>query len=170
MNLVHCSTAHLETIRAIFNDAIATSTALYDLEPRSEEMVSDWFESKRQGGWPVIGLEGAAGELLGFGTYAPFRPHAAYRSTVEHSVYVQAGQRGRGAGRQLLTHLIHLARQQGFHMMIGGIDAENAASIGLHQSLGFTHCGRIRHAGFKFERWLDLEFYQLILEEPEQRE
>jgi len=76
-----------------FNDAIATSTALYDLEPRSEELSVSGLNCKRQGAWPVIGLEEAEGELLGFGTYGLFRPHAAYRSTVEHSVYVQAGRR-----------------------------------------------------------------------------
>jgi phosphinothricin acetyltransferase len=165
MKLISCTVPHLETIRAIFNDAIATSTALYDVEPRSEAVVRDWFAGKEQGSWPVIGLENKAGDLLGFGTYGPFRPHAAYRYTVEHSVYVAAGHRGQGSGRLLLTQLIALAQQQGYHMMIGGIDAANTASIGLHKSLGFTHCGSIQHAGYKFGRWLDLEFYQLLLPE-----
>lgn len=163
MKIVHCTTAHLEAIRAIFNDAIATSTALYDDEPRSEAVVSAWFETKQQGRWPLIGVENEASELLGFGTYGPFRPHAAYRFTVEHSVYVEGGHRGQGIGRLLLAQLIELAQQQDFHMMIGGIDAANKASIALHQSLGFTHCGSIQHAGYKFGRWLDLEFYQRLL-------
>jgi phosphinothricin acetyltransferase len=166
MKLISCTTAHVEVIRAIFNEAIRHSTALYDYEPRSEVVVQAWFEAKREGEWPVIGVENEAGDLMGFGTYGPFRPHAAYRYTVEHSVYVDVRHRGRGIGRLLLTQLIALAQQQDYHMMIGGIDAANAASIALHQSLGFTHCGSIQHAGYKFGRWLDLEFYQRLLPTP----
>ena len=115
---------------------------------------------------PVIGaLED--GRLLGFGTFGPFRAWPAYRYTVEHSLYVERDSRGRGVGRQLLTELIARARARQLHTLIGGIDADNAPSIALHRSMGFERCGRLHQVGFKFGRWLDLEFYQLVLETPE---
>jgi phosphinothricin acetyltransferase len=85
---------------------------------------------------------------------------------VEHSVYVHKDHRGKGVGRALLGHLIEHARSQQYHVLIGGIDVANAASIALHRTLGFTHAGTIRQAGFKFGRWLDLDFYQLVLDTP----
>ena len=151
---------------SILNEAILTSTALYDYEPRTPQMMAAWFEAKTKGGYPVIGIENEAGTLMGFASYGPFRAWPAYKYSIEHSVYVDTRFRGLGIGKQLLRSLIADATSRDFHMMIGGIDAENAASISLHRSLGFTHCASIRHAGFKFGRWLDLEFYQLLLPGP----
>jgi L-amino acid N-acyltransferase len=85
---------------------------------------------------------------------------------VEHSCCVDTKFRGQGVGRRLLTAIVDAAEGQDYHVMVGGIDASNAVSIGLHESLGFTSCGIVRHAGFKFGRWLDLAFYQLILRTP----
>jgi L-amino acid N-acyltransferase len=85
---------------------------------------------------------------------------------VEHSVYVHKDHRGRGFGRTVLKELIARATAQDYHLMIGGIEAGNTASIALHESLGFQHAGTIRQAGYKFGRWLDLAFYQLILPTP----
>ena len=95
-----------------------------------------------------------------------FRERPAYRYTVEHSVYVERDCRGRGVGRKLLDAIIERARSQDYHVLIGGIDADNAISIDLHKKFGFTFCGEIREAGFKFGRWLHLVFYQLILDTP----
>ena len=78
----------------------------------------------------------------------------------------QRTHRGQGLGRRLLVELIDAARRQNYHALIGGIDAQNAASIALHRQLGFEPCGTIRHAGFKFGRWLDLQFYELLLDTP----
>lgn len=166
MTWIECTRAHLEPIRAIFNDAILHSTALYDYEPRSVEVMEAWFAAKEQKNLPVIGVLDGSGELMGFGTYGPFRPHAAYRFSIEHSVYVDARFRGQGLGRQILERLITRAREQGYHMMIGVIDAGNQISIALHEKLGFAPCGAIREAGFKFRRWLDLALYQKMLASP----
>lgn len=159
---------HAAAILAIFNEAIANSTALYDYRPRPPESMAPWFAAKRAGGFPVIGIEDAAGQLLGFASWGPFRAWPAYKYSVEHSVYVHAAQRGRGIGRRLLQRLIDEAQAHDVHVMVGGIDVANAGSIALHESLGFTHAGTIRHAGFKFGRWLDLAFYQRILPTPAQ--
>lgn len=167
MNLVSCTPQHhSDAILAILNEAIANSTALYDYKPRTAENMVAWFEGKSHGRYPVIGAENERGELIGFASYGTFRAWPAYKYTVEHSVYVDAKSRGSGVGRKLLTALIEAAGNQDYHVMVGGIDASNAVSIRLHESLGFTACGIVRHAGFKFGRWLDLAFYQLILRTP----
>jgi L-amino acid N-acyltransferase YncA len=168
MTWIDCTREHLDTIRAIFNDAIVNSTALYDYVPRSPEVMEVWFEAKQKGGLPILGVLSDEGELMGFGSYGPFRPHAAYKYSVEHSTYVDARFRGRGLGKEILQRLIERAQQQDYHMMIGVIDAQNATSIALHEKLGFTSCGHIREAGYKFGRWLDLALYQLVLSTPEQ--
>jgi L-amino acid N-acyltransferase len=157
---------HSAAMLAIFNDAIANSTALYDYKPRTADSMTGWFEAKSRGNYPVIGVEDEQGQLMGFASYGSFRGWPAYKYTVEHSVYVDAGFRGQGVGRALLGALILAAEKQDYHVMVGGIDAANAISIKLHESLGFTACGIVRHAGFKFGRWLDLAFYQLILRTP----
>jgi phosphinothricin acetyltransferase len=165
--VVHCSfDRHADAILDIFNEAIANSTALYDYKPRSPQSMGPWFEAKRAGNFPVIGIEGGEGALLAFGSYGTFRGFPAYKYTVEHSVYVHKDHRGRGLGRTVMNALIAAARQNGVHAMIGGIDAANTGSIALHERLGFRHVGTLPEVGFKFGRWLDLAFYQLLLETP----
>jgi phosphinothricin acetyltransferase len=167
LQVVACNPqCHGEAILAIFNDAILNSTALYDYKPRTIEMIQQWFETKTQSGFPVIGVENAQGKLLGFASYGTFRSFPAYKYTVEHSVYVDGNSRGQGIGTRLLQEVIAAAQRQELHCLVGGIDAANSVSIRLHEKLGFEYCGAIRHAGYKFGRWLDLAFYQLILQTP----
>lgn len=164
---VQCSHArHAAAILEIFNEAIATSTALYDYRPRTPESMVGWFEAKRAGGFPVIGIEDGAGQLHGFASYGTFRAWPAYKYTVEHSIYIHKDHRGRGLGRTLLQQLIDAAHQRGVHAMVGGIDAANAGSIALHRQLGFEHRGTLPQVGFKFGGWIDLAFYQLLLDTP----
>lgn len=166
--LIHCSyEQHAAPILEIFNHAIVHSTALYEYQPRTLSFIQQWFETKRAGNFPIIGLE-QAGELLAFASYGRFRPHPAYKYSVEHSIYVHPEHRGQGLGKSLLKALIQEAEAQNYHLLIAGIDAQNVASIALHTRLGFVHAGTIQQAGFKFGRWLDLAFYQLILNTPTQ--
>lgn len=166
MTTVTCDRRYAPEILAILNDAIVTSTALYDYKPRTPQMMEGWFEAKEKGRYPVLGVTADSGELLGFASYGTFRAWPAYKYSVEHSVYVKQGYRGQGIGKQLLQSLIAAAIEQEYHTLIGGIDASNEASISLHRRLGFKKCASIQQAGFKFGRWLDLEFYQLILPTP----
>jgi L-amino acid N-acyltransferase len=167
MKLVPCFPArHAPAILAIMNDAILNSTALYEYRPLTPESMEAWFRAKAEAGFPVLGMESDSGELLGFATYGVFRARPAYKYSVEHSVYVTAGHQGQGIGSTLMRELIRTAVAQDRHLMVGGIDAENAGSIAFHQKLGFEHAGTIRQAGYKFGRWLDLAFYQLILPTP----
>jgi phosphinothricin acetyltransferase len=158
-----CDEHHLEAIRAIYNHEIVHTTALYEYEPRSTAVMAAWWAAKQGAGLPVLGVEAEPGVLAGFASWGPFRPFPAYLHTVEHSVYVDRRFRGRGVGRTLLAALVSLARTREVHVMVGGIDAANVASIALHRQLGFVHCGTVCEAGYKFGRWLDLDFWQLIL-------
>ena len=167
MNIVHCDYEHhAAAILAILNDAIVTSTALFDYEPRAPETMIEWFRAKKARQFPVLGAADDDGELLGFASYGTFRAWPAYKYTIEHSVYVHENHRRKGVARALMTRLIAVAEEQSYHVMVGGIDATNAASIALHVELGFARCGVIHHAGFKFGRWLDLVFYELQLSTP----
>jgi L-amino acid N-acyltransferase YncA len=167
MQLVQCCLAqHGGAILDILNDAIVSSTALYDYEPRQLGSMTDWFEAKRVGRFPVWGALDDQGKLLGFASYGTFRAWPAYKYSVEHSVYVAREERGQGVGKALMQRLIQSAVEQELHVLIGGIDAANAESVAFHQKLGFSHAGTVKEAGFKFGRWLDLAFYQLILATP----
>ena len=167
MTIIQCEhQRHAAQILSIFNEAIVNSTALYDYKPRTPEMMQAWFEAKAKGNFPVIGVQGDGGELMGFASFGSFRAWPAYKYSVEHSVYVDARFRRQGVGKRVLQELITAARRQDYHILVGGIDAANSVSIRLHESLGFVHCGTIRQAGFKFGRWLDLSFYELVLSTP----
>lgn len=171
MRIARCTLAeHGSAILTILNDAIVTSTALYDYAPRPLSSMTAWFEDKRAGDFPVWGAVGDDGALLGFATYGVFRVRPAYKYTVEHSVYVDAAARGQGVGRALMRRLIESALEQQKHVLVGGIDASNVGSVKFHEALGFVHAGTIKEAGFKFGRWLDLAFYQLRLRTPEHPE
>lgn len=165
--LVHCTLArHGQAILGILNHAITTSTALYDYQPRPYAAMETWFANKAAGQFPVLGFENATGELVGFASYGTWRAFPAYKYSVEHSVYVRHTHRGQGLARQLMQHLIAHAQGQNLHMLIGAIDASNAASITLHEKLGFEPAGIVRQAGFKFGGWLDVAFYQILLPTP----
>lgn len=167
MKLIDCNfEQHAAAILDIFNDAIANSTALYEYKPRTMETMRTWFATKQANRFPVIGAVDESGALIGFASYGTFRAFPANKYTVEHSVYVQKDQRGKGVSVTLMKAIIERARAAELHTLIGGIDAANAVSIALHEKLGFTHAGTIKHAAFKFGRWLDLAFYQLILDTP----
>ena len=147
----------LPAILAITNEAIRTGTALWTITPTTLQARRAWMEERLADGFPVL-VHSRAGRVLGFGSYGRFRPHEGYAHTVEHSLYVDpAAQRG-GIGRALLEALIAHGTRAGKHVMIGGIEAQNAASIALHERAGFTRAALLPQVGRKFDRWLDLLF------------
>ncbi len=156
----------LEEILSIYNDAIVNTTAVYSYHAQTIEDRKDWFEQKQADGYPVIVFE-VEGHVAGFATFGPFRAWPAYKYSIEHSVYVNTDYRKQGIGRKLLQAIIDLAKAGEYKTLVAGIDAANDKSIWLHEKLGFTHSGTVRNAGYKFERWLDLAFYQLDLDGPE---
>jgi phosphinothricin acetyltransferase len=152
----------LAEIVAIYNDAIVTSTAVFSDQPVTLERQREWLNARRVAGNPVI-VARLDGAVAGFASYGDFRPWPGYRLTVEHSVYVLAGQRRRGVGRRLVSELLQRAREAGKHVVVAGIDAENRPSLLLHAQLGFEEVGRLPEVARKFDRWLDLVLVQRTL-------
>ncbi|HPH92966.1 MAG TPA: N-acetyltransferase family protein [Ferruginibacter sp.] len=149
----------------IYNDIIANTTAVWHYEPHTLQMRTEWFEQRQQQGFPIFVAE-EAGKVLGFSTFGSFRPWPGYSKTVENSVYVAADSRGKGVANLLLPPLIEAARQLGIHAIVAGIDAENEISIALHKKFGFVEVAHFKEVGWKFGRWLDLKFLELVLASP----
>ena len=152
----------LPEILAIYNEVIRNSTAVYSEEEFTPARGFTWFDAKREHGFPLVVARDVSG-VTGFGSFGEFRAWPCYRHSVEHSVHVRADCRGQGIGRALVLELLARAADSSKHVMIAGIDADNAVSIGLHRSLGFASVGHFHEVGFKFGRWLDLVFMQCIL-------
>jgi len=153
----------LPAILEIYNDIILTTTSIYSEEPHTLQMRLDWFNERKQAGFPIIVAE-QNGVLVGFATYGKFRVWPCYRFTVEHSVYIHKNNRGQGISKILLQKIISLAKNAGMHALIAGIDSENDISLQLHLKFGFTQVAHFKQVGFKFNRWLDLIFLEMILD------
>jgi phosphinothricin acetyltransferase len=151
--------ADLPDILAMYNDVIATSTAVYSELPVTLENRQEWFRARVAQGYPVLVARDDTG-VIGYATFGDFRAWPGYRFTVEHSVHIRADRRGQGIGTRLMQALLPRARALGKHVMIGGIDADNAASIRMHERLGFERSAHMKEVGRKFDRWLDLVFMQ----------
>ena len=150
----------LPALLSIYNQIVATSTAIYRDDPTTLDERAAWLAARQRAGFPVIVAE-RGGEVLGFASYGEFRgAFPGYRYTVEHSVHVGEGARGLGVGATLMGHLLDLAREAGVHVMLGAVDADNAASLRFHEKLGFSPTGRLHEVGWKFGRWLDLVFVE----------
>ena len=152
-------------ILEIYNDAILNTTAIYDYNSHTIDDRKQWFEKKKQEGYPILVVE-ENNKVIGFATYGPFRAWPAYKYTVEHSIYVDGKCRNKGTGTLLTKELIRIINEREFATMVAGIDESNEKSISMHEKLGFKYTGRIDKAGFKFGKWLNLVFYQLELEGP----
>jgi L-amino acid N-acyltransferase len=149
----------LPGLLAIYNDVIATSTAIYSYQAVSLEDRTQWWRARVGAGYPVLVAVDPSG-VLGFSTFGDFRSWPGYRFTVEHSVHVRADRRGHGVGKELVKALFPRAEALGKHVMIAGVDAANEASIRFHERLGFEKTAHLREVGYKFDRWLDLVFLQ----------
>ncbi len=158
----NASRHEMPQILSIYNEVIRNSTAVYSEEEFTPARGETWFDAKTEYGFPLLVARDESG-ITGFGTFGEFRAWPCYRHSVEHSVHVRADRRGQGIGRALVVELLARAAAMGKHVVIAGIDADNAVSIGLHGSLGFTSVGHFHEVGFKFGRWLDLVFMQCIL-------
>jgi phosphinothricin acetyltransferase len=160
------SGADIGAILAIYNEVIATSTAVYALAATSLDERTAWFEARERAGFPVL-VAVRDNNVAGFASFAEFRgAWPGYRYSVEHSVHVRADCRGQGIGPALVAALFPYATAMGKHVMIGGIDAANAASLRMHAALGFEQVAHFREVGHKFGRWLDLVFMQRFLDAP----
>ena len=153
----------LIAMTAIYNDVLINSTAIYRDDPATLEERKSVWQARTQQGYPTL-VASDGGAVIGFASFGDFRPWPGYRFTVEHTVHVDASHRGRGAGSALVKALIPRAAVLGKHVMIGGIDAENVASLKFHERLGFERVAHFKQVGFKFGRFLDLLFVQRQIE------
>lgn len=149
----------------IYNDIILTSKAVYRYEIQSLDEKVKWFREQQALGNPLLVFDDN-GMVAGFATYSQFRPYPGYKYTMEHSVYVHKEHYQKGIATNLMLQLIEIAKEQAVKTLVAGIDGENIGSIKAHEKLGFEYAGTIKNAGYKFEQWLDLVFYQLHLTGP----
>lgn len=153
--------ADADAIRAIYNPEVLESTVTFDLVARTHDEQVRWIDD-HSGGHPAI-VAVRDGEVVGFASVSPYRSRPAYATTVEDSVYVRRDVQGEGVGRALLSHMVDLTRDHGFHSMIARIVGGHAASIALHAACGFEKVGIEREVGRKFGKWLDVVLMQRLL-------
>ncbi len=158
----HAIENDLQQTLDIYNEIIANSTAIFQYEPQTIQMRKQWFAEKQEKKYPVFVAE-ENNAIVGFSTFGQFRNWQAYEHCVENSVYVKADCRGKGTGKLLLQPLIDAAKQMQLHTIIAGIVADNDASLALHKQFGFSEVAHFKEVGYKFDRWLDLKFLQLML-------
>ncbi|MFN3832419.1 MAG: GNAT family N-acetyltransferase [Allorhizobium sp.] len=162
LNLRDATEADLPAILAIYNHAVAETTAIWNETLVDLDNRRAWFDQRQSRGFPILVAE-VEGKIAGYASYGDWRPFDGFRHSVEHSVYVEKDFYGRGLGRALMTALIDRARTGGIHVMVAAIEAGNEGSIALHKSLGFRLVGTHHEVGQKFGRWLDLTMMELKL-------
>ncbi len=153
----------MPAIQAIYAHHVLHGTGTFEETPPDQAEITRRFEGglAKGGVWLVASDESG---ILAFAYYALFRDRAAYRYTVENSIYVREDVRGQGVGKLLVAQLVATAEITGFRQMVAVIgDSDNVGSIGMHASLGFQRVGLLRAAGYKFDRWLDVVFMQKAL-------
>jgi phosphinothricin acetyltransferase len=162
MTIREATRADAPGLLAIHNEAVLTTTAIWDeTEVDLPDRVA-WLEQRLAAGFPVLVAE-VDGVVAGYASYGPWRPKSGYRLTVENSLYVLASHHGRGLGSALIDELLVRARTTSLHRMVAMIEASNTVSIDLHARRGFRVVGQMSQVGSKFGRWLDLTIMQLDL-------
>ena len=156
--------ADLETINTIYNHYVFHSTCTYQTEASTIQERQAWFAAHGPEYPVTVGEQG--GEVIAWGSLTRFHARAAYRPTVENSVYVRHDLLGVGIGRQMLADLVARAQALKYHSIIAGVSADQVASVKLHERAGFVKVAHLREVGFKFDRWLDVVYLQKMLELP----
>ncbi|MBM3070471.1 GNAT family N-acetyltransferase [Lelliottia sp. RWM.1] len=164
MIIRHACKEDCATIGEIYNHAVLHTAAIWNDKTVDTDNRIAWFEARTLAGYPVLVSE-ENGVVTGYASFGDWRAFDGFRHTVEHSVYVHPDHQGKGVGRVLMKALIIEARTIGKHVMVAGIEAQNHASLHLHETLGFVTTGQMPQVGTKFGRWLDLTFMQLQLDE-----
>jgi phosphinothricin acetyltransferase len=152
----------LDAITEIYNEAIATTTATFDTEPKTTFERLTWFQSHGER-HPIL-VADLAGKVLGWACLSPWSDRRAYADTGETSFYVKSEHQGQGIGRQLKAAVIEEARKLGFHSLIARVAEGSRESIHLNESFGFFHVGILKEVGRKFGRRLDVHILQKMLE------
>jgi L-amino acid N-acyltransferase len=152
-----------EPIRTIYNHEVETSTATFDLVPRTIEEQRLWLQERIGAFATLVATDEPGTIIVGFATISPYKERAAYRTTVESSVYVHRDHHGQGIGRALMQELVEVARTRGFHSVMARIESTNAVSIRLHENARYVTVGTEQEVGRKFGRWLNVTVMQRML-------
>ena len=155
--------ADAEAIVNIYNYYITNTVITFEETPLTADEFAGRIRKVLEGGYPYLVAE-ENGEILGYAYASTFRTRVAYRFTVETTVYLKHGVTGKGLGTALYTELLKELKKRKFHVALGGITVPNPASQALHEKLGFKKIAHFSECGFKFERWLDVGFWELKLE------
>jgi len=167
MNIRDASDKDLTNILEIYNDAVKNTYAIWNEKTVDLDDRKLWLNKHQESNLPVLIAEDNEGEILGYASLSEWRPFEGYKYTVENSVYVNSNKRGNGTGKALMLELIKRAKDLGMHAIVAGIEAENTASVKLHEKLGFKQAGKLDEVGIKFGKWLDLIFMVLLLEDDD---
>jgi len=151
----------IDAITEIYNEAILTTTATFDIEPKTSEDRVQWFKSHGER-YPILVAEYDEA-VVGWACLSRWRPRAAYDGTAETSFYVQQQHRGQGIGRKLKQAIIDEAQRIGFHTLIAGVAEGSEASLHLNKSFGFEIVGTFQQVGHKFGKLLDVTYLQKFL-------
>ena len=154
-----------EQICRIYNYEVSNTVATFDLVPRSLDDQQRWITDRNGAFAAIVAVDAAdaRGDVVGFGSLSPYKERAAYRTSIEDSVYVRRDRGGQGIGKLLLAELLRIGAASGFHAVFARISASSEASIALHRSCGFELVGIEREVGRKFNRWLDVALMQALL-------
>jgi L-amino acid N-acyltransferase YncA len=150
-----------ERILEILNEALTTSTATFESLPQTLESRRGWFQEHGQK-YPLIVAE-IEGRVVGYCSISSFARNSGYSKTVELSVYVDRSFRRQGIARSLVQEIIRKAKELGYHVILSSISKDNEASRKLHDVLGFEYVGCFKEVGWKFQKWQDTTFYELLL-------
>jgi len=167
MRIRNAEAKDVPAILALYNHAVRETTAAWTNHQETLDDRLSWFEGRKSQGLPVIVAVSPEDKVVGFASYGGFRAKEGYRFTAEHTVYVDPSKHRMGIGRTLMIRLMEIAEANGIHVLVGGVDGANSASIALHESLGFEATGRLPQTGTKFGRWLDLVFLTKVLTETD---
>lgn len=156
-----CSPADAASIATIYNHYVRETVVTFEEAPISaNDMAQRIADVTDRLPW-LVWEEDA--RVVGYACATPWKVRAAYRHSVESSIYLAPEATGRGIGKRLYAALIADLRERGLHCVIGGAALPNAASVALHESLGFTKVAEFRQVGYKFNRWIDVAYWELLL-------
>ncbi|NQT26184.1 N-acetyltransferase family protein [candidate division KSB1 bacterium] len=148
-------------INAIYNDAIRNTVATFDTEPKSLEWTKNWLLKHDEKHPVLVTVEDE--KVIAWASLSPWSDRSAYDGTAELSVYVQQDKRGAGLGRELMKEIIEQGKKTGLHTLISRISGDNDVSFHLHKAFGFEEIGILREVGHKFNQWIDVYMYQLMI-------
>lgn len=158
------------SISDIYNHYVLNTAITFEETPTSANDIRERIELTRAENLPWIIYEDETHNVIGYAYASKWKGRCAYKYSVEITVYLHPDHGGKGLGTKLYKRLFELLREKDFHVVIGGITLPNPASIALHEKMGLTKAGQFKEVGYKFEKWIDVGYWQGILSKPQKTE